>query len=134
MARDNSLLVVDPTFQEFSHEEFVTSNQEDLFGVHGTTNDEISNIPTHNRSIEDKNDRVTQKASIEDSLLHYSDGVKGGFGFDLQTKPLERDTYEDISLSELGGDLFKESTPQEECDEHFSFDQTISPLAFGILV
>lgn len=91
--------------------------------MHVTTKDEIRNIPIDDGFIEDKNDRVFQTASTKDSLLYYSDGVKGGFGFDLQTKPLERGIYEGTSLSELGGDLFKESTLQERHEEHFSFDQ-----------
>lgn len=111
---ENFPLVAIQNSQEFSQEDFMTSKQEDLFGMHVTINDKDKNMPIHGEHIEGKDDTIFRTASIEDSLPHYEVGDMGGLEFDYQTNTLERDTYEDVSFSELGDDLFKGSTLQEE--------------------
>ncbi|GLJ48175.1 hypothetical protein SUGI_1017220 [Cryptomeria japonica] len=117
---NGSPLVAAPTSQEFS--------QEDLFGMHVTNKYKMKDTPINGGLIEGKRNKIFKTTSIDDSLVHYRVGDMGGLGFDYQTKLWERDTYEDISLSELGGDLFNESR-LHEYDEHFPFEPNNQPLS-----
>ncbi|GLJ10875.1 hypothetical protein SUGI_0137070 [Cryptomeria japonica] len=82
---ENFPLVFVQTSQEFPQEDYMTSKQEDLFGMHVTINDKDKNMHIHGED-------------IEDSLAHYKVGDMGGIEFDYKTNTLEKDTYEDVSF------------------------------------
>lgn len=85
-------------------------------------NDYLEEIAATNEEIAAT--KIFKTTSIDDSLPHYSDGDMGSFWFDYQTKLMDRNTPIDIGVGELGSDLFKETTPQEEYNEHLSFEQS----------
>lgn len=92
---------------------------------------ELSNeveTPLDDGHVENKRNDVFKSVNNDDSLPHIGNGDTGGFGFVYETKPMERDAYDDFSPNELESDLFKKETTHEEHGEHLFSKQSDQPF------